>query len=227
MIEQLESLELELTADNAAGLRGTLERMRRDAADEIARLNRKLAERELAMEGTVSSATERQAMQQELTTLRHSLGEKGKVLDQITHECRRLEDELENRHQEVDGLKHEVQRQETSLKAAREEVQRLKQQLVYIQEHSVDVAAGLSPGLDSGLLPRPPVWPDAPASPVPPVISFSAGLLSGLAVLLIVAVFFWGGVDERIAPPVGRDAQQVRGGAQATAGGRTSRCPGR
>ncbi|HYN76460.1 MAG TPA: SUMF1/EgtB/PvdO family nonheme iron enzyme [Lamprocystis sp. (in: g-proteobacteria)] len=198
MAEPVDPLELEVTTDNATGLRGTLERMRQDAADEIARLNRKLAERELAMEGTVSSATERQALQQELTTLRHSLGEKGKILDQITQECRRLEDELENRYQEVDGLKHEVERKDTSLKAAREEVQRLKRLLVNIQEQSVDAVVVLNPVADSTRLPLPPVEPDAAPSPIPQVFSFTAGLLSGLAVLVVVIVFFWGGVDEQL-----------------------------
>jgi len=180
---------------NADGLRTTLEQMRRQAEHEIARLNRKLAEREYAMEQTVSSATERQAMQQELTVLRHSLGDKEKTLDQITKECRRLEDDLEDRHVEVDGLKQEVQRKETSLKAARDEVTRLKRQLAEIQEQSIDISA-MMPALESSnRLPLPPVQPDIPPGPVPQVISFSAGLISGLAVIALAVVFFWGRIE--------------------------------
>ncbi len=176
-------------------LRKQLEQMRSDAAEEIARLNRKLAEREYAMESTVSSATERQAMQQELTTLRHALGERGKTLDRITGECRRLEDELEDRHQEADALKNEVQRKETSLKAARDELQRLRHQMAEIQEQSVDIAAVINQPKSPNLLPLPPVEADTPSRPVPHLISFSVGLLSGLAVIAVVAVFLWGGLS--------------------------------
>jgi len=194
MNEQTDRLELADTSGTLE-LRNQLEQMRRDAAEEIARLNRKLAEREYAMESTVASATERQAMQQELTTLRHSLGERGKTLDRITGECRRLEDELEDRHQEADALKNEVQRKETSLKAARDELQRLRHQMAELQEQSVDIAAVINQVQHPNLLSLPPVEADAPPRPVPPVISFSAGLLSGLAVIAVVAVFLWGGLS--------------------------------
>jgi formylglycine-generating enzyme required for sulfatase activity len=194
MNEQTDRLELADTGGTLE-LRNQLEQMRRDAAEEIARLNRKLAEREYAMESTVSSATERQAMQQELTTLRHSLGERGKTLDRITGECRRLEDELEDRHQEADALKNEVQRKETSLKAARDELQRLRRQMAEIQEQSVDIAAVVHQAQNSNLLPLPPVDLSTPPRVVPQVISFSAGLLSGLAVIAVVALFLWGGIS--------------------------------
>jgi formylglycine-generating enzyme required for sulfatase activity len=194
MNEQTDRLELADTGGTLE-LRNQLEQMRRDAAEEIARLNRKLAEREYAMESTVASATERQAMQQELTTLRHSLGERGKTLDRITGECRRLEDELEDRHQEADALKNEVQRKETSLKAARDELQRLRHQMAELQEQSVDIAAVINQAQHPNLLSLPPVETDTPPRAVPQVISFSAGLLSGLAVIAVVAVFLWGGIS--------------------------------
>ncbi len=194
MNEQTDRIELADTGGTLE-LRNQLEQMRRDAAEEIARLNRKLAEREYAMESTVSSATERQAMQQELTTLRHSLGERGKTLDRITGECRRLEDELEDRHQEADALKNEVQRKEASLKAARDELQRLRRQMAEIQEQSVDIAAVMNQAQNPNLLALPPAEPDISPSPVPQVISFSAGLLSGLAVIAVVAAFLWGGLS--------------------------------
>jgi formylglycine-generating enzyme required for sulfatase activity len=43
-----------------------------------------------------------------------------------------------------------------------------------------------------------PLEPNPAAGPVPQVISFSAGLVSGLAVIAIAAVFFWGVIEEKI-----------------------------
>jgi formylglycine-generating enzyme required for sulfatase activity len=178
----------------ATDLRSMLELMRKQAELEIARLNRKLSEREYALEQNVSSATERQAMQQDLATLQHTLGQKEQTLDRITEECRRLEDELEDQHVAFDGLKQEVQRKDSSLKAARDEVQRLKRMLAEIQEQSVELSPAAPPE-PSGSLPLPPVEADAQPSPVQHVFTFSAGVMSGLAVLGLIALFVWSGVD--------------------------------
>ncbi len=187
----------------ASDLRSALEQMRKQAEVEIARLNRRLAERELAAERTAATATERQSMMQELSVLQHALGEKEKTLDQITNECRRLEDELEDQHVAFDDLKQEVESKESSLKAAREEVLHLQRRLEEIQDQSADVsqASGMAPmpPLASGL-PLPPVTPDPPPGPAQHVMSFSAGLMSGLVVLGIAALLIWGGPDRDRAP---------------------------
>ena len=195
MTEPLDLRDPATGTGDAEGLRTTLEQMRRQTEHEIARLNRKLAEREYAMEQTVSSATERQAMQQELGTLRHSLGDREKTLDRITQECRRLENDLEDRHVQVDNLQQEVQRKEASLKAAQDQVVRLKRQLAEIQEHSVEISAMIDPLDSPNRLPLPPVQPDIPPGPAPQVISFSAGLISGLAVIAVAVVVFWGRIE--------------------------------
>ncbi len=195
----------------ATDLRSMLEVMRKQAELEIARLNRKLAEREYAIERNVSSATERQAMQQELATLQQTLGQKEQTLDQITDECRRLEDELEDQHVAFDGLKQEVQRKEVSLKAAREEVQRLKRQLAETQDQSVEVPQADQPQ-SSGILPLPPVEPDPPPSPVRRVFTFSAGLISGLAVLGVVALLVWSGAGIELLRLWGESPESAAGG---------------
>jgi len=118
----------------SSDLRTALERMRQEAEREIARLNEKLEERQHEAQSRLTSATDGIVLQQELTTLRQTLGQKEHALDHITRECRRLEDKLEDQHVLSDGLKQEVERKESSLKAAREEVERLQQQLTAIQE---------------------------------------------------------------------------------------------
>ena len=185
----------------ASDLRSALEQMRKQAEREIARLNRRLAERELAAENTAATATERQSMMQELSILQHALGEREKTLDQITNECRRLEDELEDQHLAFDDLKQEVESKESSLRAAREEAARLQRELADIQDQSVDVtrASGMVPALATAL-PLPPITPDPPPRPAEHVMSFSAGLLSGLIMLGIGALLLWGGPDRSNAP---------------------------
>lgn len=188
----------------ASDLRSALEQMRKQAENEIARLNRRLAERELAAERSAATATERQSMMQELSVLQHALGEKEKTLDQITDECRRLEDELEDQHLAFDDLKQEVESKESSLKAARDEVMRLQRQLAEVRDQSVDVSQSFSlapvPALDFGL-PLPPVTPDPPPGPAQHVMSFSAGLISGLMLLGIAVLLIWGGLERGLPTP--------------------------
>ncbi|WP_295387984.1 SUMF1/EgtB/PvdO family nonheme iron enzyme [uncultured Thiodictyon sp.] len=185
------------SAENADELRATLEQMRLQAEREIARLSRKLAERELAAVRDVPSATERQALQQDLAILRHSLGAKEKTLDQITQECRRLEDDLEDRHQEVDNLKQEAQRRDNALTAARNEINRLKGQLAEIQEQSMDAAALHDPREPRKERPPPPVQSSTPARPPPKAIAVSAGLIAGLGLIVLVVVVSWGRITQK------------------------------
>ncbi len=165
--------------EDVEALRLALEAMRREAGQEISRLNRKLAEREYDAERIVATAAERQAMEQELSTLQSTLNEKEQVLDRITDECRRLEDELEDRHLVFDDLREEVARKDLSLKEAREEVERLQLALEELRERP---SASTTPAS-----------PTVPTAPVPNVRSSSVGLLSGLMVLAVVGLAVWGG----------------------------------
>lgn len=113
----------------AESLRNTLEQMRREAEQEVMRLNRRIAERAREADSSVTSATEHLAMQQEMTVLQQTLGAKEQALDHITDECRRLEDELEDHNIRLDGLKQEMERKDHSLKDAVGEVERLRREL--------------------------------------------------------------------------------------------------
>ena len=189
--------------DNADELRATLEQMRQQAEREISRLNRKLAEREFAAVRDVPSATERLALQQDLATLKLSLGTKEKVLDRITQECRRLEDDLEDRHQEVDNLKQEAQRRDNALTAARNEVARLKHQLAEVQEQSMDASGPGDPREAPEERPLQPVGRQTSTRPVPRVIRVSGGLIAVAAMIALILVVFWGriGGKQTPAPP--------------------------
>ncbi|MGE5154394.1 MAG: SUMF1/EgtB/PvdO family nonheme iron enzyme [Bdellovibrio bacteriovorus] len=183
-------------AASALDLRTALEQMRKEAEREIARLSRKLADREHEAETRVVSATESIALQQELSTLQHALAQKEQALDQITAECRRLEDELEDQHQVFDGLKQEVESKESSLKAAQEEVLRLRQQLAAIQEQSLDLSGPASTGLDGarGVPSGSPTPAQTPvARPSTSVKRYTMGILAGLIVLAVAGVMIAGG----------------------------------
>lgn len=160
--------------------------MRREAEREITRLNRKLADREHAAEGRMACATESIALQQELTTLQRTLGQKEQALDQITQECRRLEDQLEDQHLVFDDLKQEVERKEGSLKVAREEVLRLQRQLAALEEQSLDLSGPASTtSVWAGTYPAAqplPVQVDSAAAGTS-LRSFSMGIFSTLIVV--------------------------------------------
>ncbi len=174
--------------EDVEALRLALEAMRREAGFEIARLNRKLAEREYDAERVVATAAERQAMEQDLHTLQSTLNEKEQVLDRITSECRRLEDELEDRHVVFDDLREEVARKDLSLKEAREEVRRLQQNLAELQSSP---SLALPPVVPTPVAAAP-ITRVPPHTSVSPVKPFSMGLISGLLVLGTVGLALWG-----------------------------------
>lgn len=174
-------------ASNVLDLRAALEQMREEAQREITRLSRKLADRDLEAEGRGASATEGVALQQELVTLQRALVQKGEALDQITSECRRLEDELEDQHLIADDLKQEVQRREDALKTAREEAQRLQRQLDAIQAQSIDPSEG--PGQPDSLSAVASSWALAPLSLIgTPLRGISFGILSALVMVGVLGL---------------------------------------
>ncbi|EXJ15892.1 formylglycine-generating enzyme family protein [Imhoffiella purpurea] len=127
MTEQIDSQsEYE---DESESLRKTLEQMRKEAEDEVARLNRRLAEREFAPDSSVATATERLAMQQEMMVLQQTLEAKEQALDHITEECRRLEDQIEDQNMVCDGLKQEVERKDRQVKELESELQNLRDEV--------------------------------------------------------------------------------------------------
>ncbi len=140
--------------DESESLRKTLEQMRKEAEEEVTRLNNRLAEREFAPDSSIATATERLAMQQEMMLLQQTLEAKEQALDHITEECRRLEDELEDQNIAFDGLKQEVDRKEQSLKEAHAEVERLRQELVETKRLAEERPAAAPPPVVTRDTPR-------------------------------------------------------------------------
>ncbi|TCT22173.1 formylglycine-generating enzyme family protein [Thiobaca trueperi] len=168
MAEQLDS---QFYDEDAETLRKTLDEMRQEAAREVERLNRQLAERHYASDNSVASATERLALHQEMTVLQQTLEAKAQALDQITEECRRLEDELEDHNMALDGLKQEVERKEQALKDAQSELEQLRREMAERQPPSAAIS---------------PAAPSRPAPPPAPVRHPVNTALAGLLVLFVV-----------------------------------------
>lgn len=125
----------EMVQDADGGDRERVQALKAELAEVRAEHDRELEKlrRELAAKGVVSSnrdadsVAENLAVQQELDTLHRALREKDRTLDDLTRECRRLEDALEDRHLDFDALRNEIDRKDQSLLAAQERVARLEQ----------------------------------------------------------------------------------------------------
>ncbi len=163
--------------NDSQSLRKTLEQLRRDAEQEVMRLNRRIAERVREADVTPVSSAEQLAMEQELTILHQTLASKEQTLDHITEECRRLEDALEDQNLTLDGLKQEMDRKEAALKNAREEIERMRRELA---EH----------------LKAPPAMIPAPAqtAPSPPQLTTSPRWTWIGAALLLMLLAVVGGL---------------------------------
>ncbi len=176
MAKQIDS---QINHDNeAASLRQTLEQMRREAEQEVMRLNRRIAERVHESDSSVASATEHLAMQQEMTVLQQTLDAKEQALDHITEECRRLEDALEDHNMTLDGLKQEMERKESSLRDAVGEVERLRRELAQRRQpppviNPVPAAPAPSPEPPG----KPPRWRRSGTPLLLVLLSLSTGLL--------------------------------------------------
>jgi formylglycine-generating enzyme required for sulfatase activity len=180
----------------AATLRQTLGEVRREAEQEVARINRQLLVRQrdrlAAAEGGAASAAEQLALRQELDSVQRTLGAREQALDAITEECRRLEDVLEDQHLVFDGLRKEVERRDLSLKAAQDEVERLRQALLDLQSQTME------PAFPEPLPSR------EPAAAAPRVRRRMTNLgrwpLLALALLFLMAVLVWVRLDRPSAP---------------------------
>lgn len=192
-------------------LRQALGEVRREAQQEVARINLRLRERS-AVEGGAASAAEQLALRQELDSLQRTLGAKEQALDAITEECRRLEDVLEDQHLVFDGLRKEVERRDLSLTAAQEEVSRLRQALLDLQ------GQGSEPGL---LEPAPPRGLSAePPRIRPRAVGVGLWPLLLLPALVVLVLIVWLRADRPRAPATSDIATSESSGTEtATDGG--------
>jgi formylglycine-generating enzyme required for sulfatase activity len=123
------------------------------------------------------------AIQQENEGLRLALREQERIVEELTNECRRLEDRLEDRYQDIDALRRELDRGERALKQAEER----SSQLTPGERGATDnKPAADSPGEASSA--------ESLSSPrsrsrLP---GFGVGLLSGLVLMGIGLAGLWG-----------------------------------
>jgi formylglycine-generating enzyme required for sulfatase activity len=73
-------------------------------------------------------------LEQELDTIRRTLREKERVVEELAGQCRRLEDELEDQHLANEGLSQDLDRKQLSQVRARDQVDRLTRERQEIQE---------------------------------------------------------------------------------------------
>jgi formylglycine-generating enzyme required for sulfatase activity len=178
MVDETRRRSLDEERAEAASLRQALGAMRREAEQEVARINGELRAR-AATEPTTASATEGLALRQELETLQRTLVSKERALDAITGECRRLEDALEDQNLVFDGMRKEVERRDLSLRVAQEEVDRLRQALL-------DLQTGFDPSLHRGGHPEAPVVRARPRA-----VNLALVLILGGLTLLILGGVVW------------------------------------
>jgi formylglycine-generating enzyme required for sulfatase activity len=124
------------SGDEAAALRAELARVRDEAGKALKHLRSELDALRASQDSVrdVDSVTEQIAMQQELDTIRRTLQEKERLVDNAAEQCRRLEDELEDQHIAYDGLKQDLERKQLSLNAAHEQAERVSRERQEIEE---------------------------------------------------------------------------------------------
>lgn len=118
-------------------LRRELARVREEAGNALGQMRGELDALRLSQDSVrdVESVTEQIAMQQELDTLRRSLSERERQVDNMAAQCRRLEDALEDQHSAYDGVKQDLDRKKRSLAVTREQVARVSHERMEIETH--------------------------------------------------------------------------------------------
>ncbi len=109
-------------------LRKTLEQLRQEAETEIERLRALLSEQPPISQDQISTVTEQLALKQEMAVMQKALEAKEQALDQITAECRRLEDVLEDRNLTLERLQKELAQRDNALRDQRAELEQLAQE---------------------------------------------------------------------------------------------------
>lgn len=124
------------------------------------------------------------AIQQENEGLRLALREQERIVEELTNECRRLEDRLEDRYQDIDALRRELDRGERDKKKTQDSASELASDLSA-------VAAGASP--DDKKTPGKEASGRASAASDGQrgLLGFASGLIAGLVLAAAVVGALW------------------------------------
>jgi chromosome segregation ATPase len=108
--DQIQRLQSSEQSDALAAMRSELEMVRRQAAEDLAKMRAKMAD-SAAQDGPrdIEDAATLQALRQEMDSIRHALREKDQLLGLSQTQCRTLEDSIEDRDREVDQLKQKLE----------------------------------------------------------------------------------------------------------------------
>ena len=194
MAEPHSYLEDPTALQPAAALRAELAQVRAQAETERQRLELELKQARSALPSPRDPVTVTQnvAGQQEIQALRNTLREKDRVIEQLTTQCRDLEDQLEDNFQQLDALRLRVQQRELDQAQAR---RRSKQQS-HARQIARDSSAQPPPGPPAEPPARTASIPTPPRSPAPsdhrsPASPAVIGLLLGTALSIATATGLW------------------------------------
>jgi len=159
MAEPHSYLDDPTATEPAAALRAELAQVRAEAEAERQRLERelKLARSPQPSQRDPVTVTQNIAGQQEIQALRNTLREKDRVIEQLTRQCRDLEDQLEDNFQQLDALRLRVQQRELELDQA--QARRRSAQQPHARAPARDVPAQHRP--------EPPARPALMPTPLP------------------------------------------------------------
>jgi formylglycine-generating enzyme required for sulfatase activity len=138
------------------------------------------------------------AVQQENEGLRLALREQERIVEQLTNECRRLEDRLEDRYQDIDALRRELDHRDRLVKQLET---RLNVDPALASSSSTLQSESPSPALDTAVV--------TPTPRVMPLFlgGFVAGaLISGFSVGIIT---WQGRINHSFSPQVTHDTEQT------------------
>ncbi|WPL16373.1 Serine/threonine-protein kinase pkn1 [Thiorhodovibrio winogradskyi] len=124
------------------------------------------------------------AIQQENEGLRLALREQERIVEELTNECRRLEDRLEDRYQDIDALRRELDRGERALKQAEER----SSQLVGDSAMPAATQPGMQATADAKTTTKSPAESARAGSGR---LGFASGLLTGLVLATVAVMGLW------------------------------------
>lgn len=167
----------------------------------------------------IDSITDLLALEHESERLRLALEERERALESIAEECRRLEDQLEDRHLDNDKLKQRLTQRRQALNDSQEQIKRLEGELELLRGGQMSgwlVARPITDEVGGGASRSSP----RAARKAPIVIVLLAALLVGLG------LFVWSQHDDHApAVEIGAESAATTGQAAEDAPGDSSVAP--
>ena len=190
MSEPHSYLEDPTALEPAAALRAELAHVRAQAEAQKQRLERelKLARSAQPSQRDPVIVTQNVAGRQEIQALRNTLREKDRVIEQLTTQCRDLEDQLEDNFQQLDALRLRVQQRELELDQAQARRRSAQRPRARAPARDVPAQDRPEPLARPASMPTPPPAPSGHRGSAP---SAFIGLLIGTLLSVGTAAGLW------------------------------------